>query len=54
MEKSVVIVSFSTANKQLHKSIADTVAGDYKCHELLLGGVKKVSSIELTSQVLMF
>eukprot|EP00105_Crassostrea_gigas_P019156 XP_011437549.1 PREDICTED: uncharacterized protein LOC105335394 [Crassostrea gigas] len=51
MEKSVVIVSFSTANKQLHKSIADTVAGDYKCHELLLGGVKKVSSIELTSQV---
>lgn len=51
MEKSVVIASFSTANKQLHKAIADTVAGNYKCHELLLGGVKKVSSMELTSQV---
>lgn len=51
MEKSVVIVSFSKANKQLHKVIADTVAENFKCHELLLGGVKKVSSIELTSQV---
>eukprot|EP00105_Crassostrea_gigas_P022457 XP_011441986.1 PREDICTED: uncharacterized protein LOC105338490 isoform X3 [Crassostrea gigas] len=51
MEKTVVIASFSTANKQLHKAIADTVAGNYECHELLLGGVKKVSSIELTSRV---
>uniref|UniRef100_K1QJM5 Uncharacterized protein n=1 Tax=Magallana gigas TaxID=29159 RepID=K1QJM5_MAGGI len=42
MEKTVVIASFSTANKQLHKAIADTVAGNYECHELLLGGVKKV------------
>uniref|UniRef100_K1QK52 Uncharacterized protein n=1 Tax=Magallana gigas TaxID=29159 RepID=K1QK52_MAGGI len=53
MEKSVVIVSFSTANKQLHKSIADTVAGDYKCHELLLGGYN-IRCINTDKQIIIF
>lgn len=51
MEKSVAIVSFSKTNEQLHKAIADTVIGDFASHRLLLGGVRNVSTIELTSRV---
>lgn len=52
MEKSIAVVSFSNANAKLHKTIAETVIGDITHHCISLSGVRNVSSVELTSQVL--
>lgn len=54
MEKSIAVVSFSKANAQLHKNIVETVTGEITHHYLSLSGVRNVSSIELTLQVLNF
>lgn len=52
MEKSIAVVSFSKANAQLNKTIAEAVIGEITHHYLSLSGVRNVFSVELTSQVL--
>lgn len=51
MEKSIAVVSFSKANAQLHKTIAETVIGEITHHYISLSGVRNVSSVELASKV---
>lgn len=51
MENSVAVVSFTEENKELHLTIARTVASAFPIHPTYVGGLNNISSIELNSKV---
>ncbi|XP_061173660.1 uncharacterized protein LOC133182831 [Saccostrea echinata] len=50
-ENNVAVVSFSEHNANLHLKIAKSVTEDFKCNQIILGGVRNLSGLQLTSKV---
>lgn len=50
-EDSVAVVSFTEENRELHLTIARTVASAYRIHPTYVGGLNNISNIELNSKV---
>ncbi|XP_065942791.1 uncharacterized protein [Magallana gigas] len=51
LENSVAVVSFTEENRELHLTIARTVASAFPIHPTYVGGLNNISSIELNSKV---
>lgn len=51
MENSVAVVSFTEENRELHLTIARTVASAFQIHPTYVGGLNNISNIELNSEV---
>lgn len=50
-ENSVAVVSFTEENRELHLTIARTVASAYRIHPTYVGGLNNIPNIELNSKV---
>ncbi|XP_052697413.1 uncharacterized protein LOC128175658 [Crassostrea angulata] len=51
MENSVAVVSFTEENRELHLTIARTVASAFRIHPTYVGGLNNILNIELNSKV---
>lgn len=53
-ENSVAVVSFTEENRELHLTIARTVASAYRIHPTYVGGLNNIPNIELNSKVSLY
>lgn len=54
MENSVAVVSFTEENRELHLTIARTVASAFRIHPTYVGGLNNILNIELNSKVSLY